>query len=119
MDHSFVAFFRIQNFGKMDQDRRDIEKFNVTIMYLDERLYEQAYEVIKNPPTRDRFATLKQTVISKFSTSSLSRLEQLNSGIQLGDNKPSHMLSLLQRTDVTSDQKLIKDFWIQRLLISA
>lgn len=113
------AFFRIQNFGKMNQKRRDAEKFNMTIMHLDEKLYEQAFEIIRNPPEENLYDTLKQTIISKFSASSISRLEQLTSGIQLGDNKPSHMLTQLQRTDVTRDKQIIKDFWIQRLPVAA
>lgn len=48
----------------------------------------------------------------------MARLEQLITGIQLGDGKPSHMLALLQRTDVTNDMQLIKQLWIQRLPMS-
>jgi len=109
------AYFRIQGFGKMNAEQRDAMKFNLTIMHLDERLYEQAYEVIQNPPESEKYATLRKTVLAKFSSSSMARLEQLIAGIQLGDGKPSHMLSQLQRTGVTSDQKLIKGFWLQRL----
>lgn len=45
----------------------------------------------------------------------MSRLEQLASGIQLGDDKPSHMLSRLQRTNATTDKSLLRDFWLKRL----
>ncbi|XP_036334785.1 uncharacterized protein LOC118745440 [Rhagoletis pomonella] len=51
--------------------------------------------------------------------SPIARLEQLTFGIQLGDNKPSHMLTQLQRTGVTTDKRLIKDFWLQKLPVSA
>lgn len=113
------AFFRVHGFGKMNQDQRDQGKFNIAVMYMDERLYEQAFEIVRTPPAQDRYGTLRRTIINKFSASPMARLEQLTTGIQLGDNKSSHMLTQLQHTDVTRDQQLIKDFWIQRLPVSA
>ncbi|XP_036321231.1 uncharacterized protein LOC118735533 [Rhagoletis pomonella] len=113
------AFFSINNFGKMNQNQRDNAKFNIAVMYMDERLHEQTLDIVRNPPVKDKYATLRTAVLSKFSISPIARLEQLTSGIQLGDNKPSHMLSQLQRTGVTTDKKLIKDFWLQKLPVSA
>lgn len=113
------AFFRINNFGKMNLDQRDNAKFNIAVMYMDERLHEQAFDVVRNPPAKDKYETLRTTVLNKFSVSPIARLEQLTSGIQLGDNKPSHMLTQLQRTGVTTDKQLIKDFWLQKLPVSA
>ncbi|XP_036327184.1 uncharacterized protein LOC118739782 [Rhagoletis pomonella] len=113
------AFFGINNFGKMNQDQRDNTKFNIAVMYMDERLHEQAFDVVRNPPAKCKYEALRTTILSKFSVSPIARLEQLTSGIQLGDKKPSHMLTQLQRTGVTSDKQLIKDFWLQKLPVSA
>ncbi|XP_017485500.1 PREDICTED: uncharacterized protein LOC108374052 [Rhagoletis zephyria] len=113
------AFFRINNFGKLNQEQRDSTKFNIAVMYMDERLHEQAYDIVRNPPNKDKYETLRQTILNKFSVSPIARLEQLTSGIQLGDSKPSHMLTQLQRTGVTTDKQLIKDFWLQKLPVSA
>lgn len=112
------AFFQINSFGRMNQDQRDLAKFNITVMYMDEKLHEQAYEIVRNPPEENRYTLLKETIISKFSDSPMARLEQLTTGIQLGDSKPSHILTQLQRTNVTSDMQLIKNLWLQRLPVS-
>lgn len=113
------AYFRVQSWGKMPMARRDVIKYNVTIMNMDETLYEQAFDVIQNQPTTNAFETLKQAVISRFTSSSIARLEQLTSGLQLGDKKPSHLLSQLQRTGATTDKQIIRDFWIQKLPVAA
>ncbi|XP_036329802.1 uncharacterized protein LOC118741940 [Rhagoletis pomonella] len=109
----------LQGIDALPSVQQDDEIFHITIINLDERLYDQAYDVITNPPTFEKFKTLKETIVAKFSSSSVARLEQLVSGIQLGDNKPSHMLTQLQRTNVTRDQQIIKDFWLQRLPTAA
>ncbi|XP_036334837.1 uncharacterized protein LOC118745494 [Rhagoletis pomonella] len=113
------AYFSIIGFGKMNADQRDQAKFNIAVMHMDERLHEQTFEFIRNPPEKCQYDALRQAIFARFPTSPMARLEQLTSGIQLGDNKPSFLLTQLQRTDVTRDQQLIKDFWIQRLPVSA
>lgn len=112
------AFFSINSFGGMSQDQQDQIKFNITLMHMDEKLHEQAYEIVRNPPQVNRYELLKQTIISKFSASPMARLEQLTTGIQLGDSKPSHILTQLQRTEVTKDTQLIRNLWLQRLPVS-
>lgn len=113
------AYFRIQGLGKLNQDQRDLTKFNITVMYMDEKLHEQAYDVVKFPPETKRYETLKETILARFSATPAARLEQLTSGIQLGDSKPSHLLTQLQRTNATSDKQLIRDLWLQRLPATA
>ncbi|XP_036345389.1 uncharacterized protein LOC118754604 [Rhagoletis pomonella] len=88
-------------------------------MYMNERLHGQAYNIVRNPPNKDKYETLRQAILNKFSVSPITRLEQLISGIQLGDRKSSHMLTQLQRTGVTTDKQLIKDCWLQKLPVSA
>lgn len=43
------------------------------------------------------------------------RLDKLTSGIQLGDGKPSHLLNQLRRTNATTDDSIVRNFWIKRL----
>lgn len=108
-------FIRLEAFFKLQNVTNDGEQFSITIIHLDERLYDESFEIINNPPLNNKFKSLKDVILSKFSTSSISRLEQLASGIKLGDSKPSHLLSKLQRTNVTQDNNIIRDFWLQRL----
>ncbi|XP_065356246.1 uncharacterized protein LOC135950643 [Calliphora vicina] len=108
-------FIRLDAFFKLHNITNDSEQFSITIIHLDERLYDEAFDIITNPLSINKFITLKEVISNKFSTSSISRLEQLASRIQLGDTKPSHLLTKLQRTNVTQDKNIIRDFWLQRL----
>jgi len=43
------------------------------------------------------------------------RLDRLATGIQLGDGRPSHLLSQLQQTNATNDESVVRRYWIKRL----
>lgn len=38
------AFFQINSFGRMNPDQQDQIKFNIAIMYMDEKLHEQVFD---------------------------------------------------------------------------
>lgn len=114
------SYFDVVGFNRITNKAvRDKKKFHHLVINIDEKMYEQASDVIQYPPEEDKYETLKRSVLSKFAPSSISRLEQLTTGIQLGDAKPSHVLTQLQRTGVTTDKKIIRDFWLQRLPLQA
>nr|XP_036677636.1 uncharacterized protein LOC118878720 isoform X2 [Drosophila suzukii] len=43
------------------------------------------------------------------------RFDTLATGIQLGDGRPSHLLSQLQQTNATNDESVERRYWIKRL----
>lgn len=114
------SYFDLVGFNKIrNKNTCDIKKFHHVIISIDEKLYEKAVDVIKNPPEQDRYETLKRSILDKFLLNSNPRLEQITNGIQLDDEMPSHILAQLQRTAVTNDQKLVRDSWLQRLSLEA
>lgn len=75
----------------------------------------QVYDLIRNPPADKPYTSIKEAIIRRFSESSMARLEKLSTGIQLGDGKPSHLLTQLQQTNATSDESVVRRYWIKRL----
>ncbi|XP_017482649.1 PREDICTED: uncharacterized protein LOC108371546 [Rhagoletis zephyria] len=53
-------------------------------------------------------------IIEKFSDSAMGWFDKLT-GIQLGDGKPSHLLSQMQRTNATKDESVIQQYWLKQL----
>lgn len=45
----------------------------------------------------------------------MARHDKLTSGIQLGDGKPIHLVSQLQRTNATIDESVVHRYWFKRL----
>ncbi|XP_064537393.1 uncharacterized protein LOC135427724 [Drosophila montana] len=45
----------------------------------------------------------------------MTRLDKLATGIQLGDGRPTHLLSQLQQTNANNDESVVRRYWIKRL----
>lgn len=95
--------------------RKERQKYTAIIAYGDDEMLNQIYDLVRNPPEVNPYTTIKEAIISRFSESSMARLEKLATGIQLGDGKPSHLLTQLQRTNATSDESVVRRYWIKRL----
>lgn len=110
------AWFNTQGISSISNEKkRDQEMYNALITNMDDRLFQQVQSVVSNPPEDGKYQYIKSAIVSRFAESAITRLERLSHGIQLGDQKPSHLLTLLQHTNATTDESVVKGFWIQRL----
>ncbi|XP_036344318.1 uncharacterized protein LOC118753542 [Rhagoletis pomonella] len=108
------AWFELHGFGV----RKEKDKYTAVIAHADDYILDQVFELVRNPPTTAPYTTLKNAIINKFSDSAMARLDKLT-GIQLGDGKPSHLLSQMQRTNATKDESVIQQYWLKQLPESA
>lgn len=104
-------WFLLQGIGS----RKEHEKYAAVIAYADPKYLEQVHDLVQNEPEMNPYTTLKKAILDKFAESAMVRLEKLASGIQLGDGRPSHLLSQLQRTNATNDESVVRRYWIKRL----
>ncbi|KAH8331328.1 hypothetical protein KR059_000191, partial [Drosophila kikkawai] len=95
--------------------RKEQEKYAAVIAYADPKYLDQVHDLVNNPPQTNPYSTLKQAILSKFAESEMVRLDRLATGIQLGDGRPSHLLSQLQQTNATNDESVVRRYWIKRL----
>lgn len=105
------AWFELNGFGV----RKENEKFTAIVAHAEDYVLDQVFDLVRTRPSTEPYTTLKKAIIDKFSESAMARLDKLTSGIQLGDGKPSHLLSQLQRTNATSDESIVRRYWIKRL----
>ncbi|GFT73623.1 hypothetical protein TNCV_3096481 [Trichonephila clavipes] len=49
-------------------------------------------DIVLSPPNSDKYHTLSQRLITQFSDSETQKIKKLLTDLQLGDEKPSHLL---------------------------
>ena len=74
-------------------------------------------DLLLNPPVALPFSTLKAALIKRTSDSDNTKLNQLLSAAQLGDQKPSQLLRHMERLlgDKTIDPSMFRQLFFQRL----
>lgn len=101
--------------ARITNDRR---KYDHVLAALPIDVINNIYDVIKNPPDQNLYECLRDTIIFRLSSSEENRLDELLTGSQMGDRKPSdfyrHMLSIVGGSHMVSSDLLLK-LWKRRL----
>lgn len=95
---------------------QDSTKFHTVVASIESNILEKVHEIIINPPAENMYETLKDKPVSCFTDSEEKRLKKLLTNIELGDKKPSELLSgmrTLAQGKVSDD--VLKQLWMQRL----
>jgi len=74
----------------------DETKFNTLVASIDASILECCEDVVTNPPAVDKYQTLKECIIKEYTGSEMQRVNKLLSELQLGDRKPSRLLSEME-----------------------
>lgn len=94
----------------------DDTKFYTTVSAIDLNMVQSVRDLILEPPSEKKYETLKQKLISLFADSEAARLQQLLQDTQLGDMRPSQLLSKMKdlaANDFT--EPVLKSLWLNRL----
>lgn len=108
LDHWFIA----------NDIRSDSQRFSTVVASMSSSMLQQVYDNVLNSPRENKYKTLKAAIVTNYKDSEQKRIQQLVSGLQLGDLKPSHLLSNLRRVGVcgtAQDETLLRGLWMQRL----
>lgn len=94
----------------------DTTKFFMVLSQLDQRYAKEIKDVMKNPPSNDRYLKLKDVLIKRICISREFQISQLLEGEELGDRKPSQFLRHLQAlaNDEISEE-FLRGMWSKRL----
>ncbi|GFX02633.1 uncharacterized protein TNCV_728871 [Trichonephila clavipes] len=94
----------------------DDTKYSALVANLDAETLSYVSDIVLSPPNSDKYHTLSQRLISQFSDSETQKIKKLLTDLQLGDEKPSH---LLRKMKELSNGQLQDDFlqslWLQRM----
>ncbi|GFT09998.1 hypothetical protein TNCV_1114561 [Trichonephila clavipes] len=91
-------------------------KYSALVANLDAETLSYVSDIVLSPPNSDKYHTLSQRLITQFSDSETQKIKKLLTDLQLGDEKPSH---LLRKMKELSNGQLQDDFlqslWLQRM----
>ncbi|GFV85233.1 retrovirus-related Pol polyprotein from transposon 297 [Trichonephila clavipes] len=94
----------------------DDTKYSALVANLDAETLSYVSDIVLSPPNSDKYHTLSQRLITQFSDSETQKIKKLLTDLQLGDEKPSH---LLRKMKELSNGQLQDDFlqslWFQRM----
>ncbi|GFT18931.1 uncharacterized protein NPIL_150611, partial [Nephila pilipes] len=94
----------------------DVTKYNNVIAAIDSEILSVISDLLFDPPHADRFVTLKNRLIQEFSDSENLQIRKLLSELQLGDDKPSHLLRKMKELAGNAlNDDFFKNLWLQRL----
>lgn len=94
----------------------DSTKYNYIVGSMEARILKQVHEVVIKPPEANKYESLKQKIIERFSASENEKISQLLNQMQLGNKRPSHLLNEMKSLagDKMTDI-MIKHHWISHL----
>lgn len=90
-------FAQIERSFALCEITSDSDKFDVVSVRLEGDVLLSVEDLVTNPPVTDKYATLKERLISKFSESSESKLRRLIQGGETNDMKPTSVLAHMKR----------------------
>lgn len=109
-------FFQVESQFHISDIKTDSTKFHAVIAALNPSVLSCVRDLVRNPPTENAYGTLKDRILQHFAQSDASRLNLLLKDLQLGDKRPSHLLSEMRNLapDKMEDD-LLQTLWLQRL----
>ncbi|GFX21690.1 uncharacterized protein TNCV_1200701 [Trichonephila clavipes] len=111
----FERFFGMETL-KASGISSDDTKYSALVTNLDAETLSYVSDIVLSPPNNDKYRTLSQRLITQFSDSETQKIKILLTDLQLGDEKPSH---LLRKMKELSNGQLQDDFlqslWLQRM----
>lgn len=109
----FVQLEAQFNLGRITADET---KYYHVVSALDSDVLTQVADVVTNPPSAGKYETIKEKLVNVFSDSNEQRLRRLLSEVELGDKRPSQLLTEMQHLGgPTFPSELLKTLWLQRL----
>lgn len=98
------------------QKQGDEYKFSIVISKLTKDEIILVSDIITAPPTTGKYATIKERLINCFEESEQQRLQKLLTEMDLGDQKPSHLLRRMQHLGRgTIGNETIRVLWLRLL----
>lgn len=103
------AWFTINNIN------HDDEKFALLKLSIEPETYQQVAAVIQNPPATNKFLALKNCIVKTFTRSEATRIKALLNHMELGNRRPSQLLSEMCALYKGPKDRIFIELFISRL----
>ncbi|GFU88558.1 uncharacterized protein TNCV_4442351 [Trichonephila clavipes] len=91
----------------------DDTKYSALVANLDAETLSYVSYIVLSPPNSDKYHTLSQQLITQFSDSETQKIKKLLTDLQLGDEKPRHLLRKMKELQLQDD--FLQSLWLQRM----
>lgn len=112
-----IWFIQVESNFQLAGITCDLTMYNHVVAAIDPDTLSAVSDILISPPKEKKYDTLKARLIQEYSQSETQKIRQLCSELQLGDEKPSHLLRKMKDLagSTFQDQTFLKTLWLQRL----
>ena len=111
-----IWFLQVESSFNLNGITQDSTKYEYLISHLDPSILFVLKDIVVNPPSTGRYAAMKARIIKHFAESDESQLKKLLSGLELGDQKPSHLLHRMKSLAGTRvSNEIMRTLFMDRL----
>lgn len=110
-------FMQIEAQFQIAKVTTDETKFFHVVGSVDSQVLTQVADLVKTPPPKDKYATLRKRLIEQFGQSADEKLSRLLQGFELGDRKPSQLLREMRTiaSGTTLDDSVLRNLLLKSL----
>lgn len=111
-----VTWFRVSEIQFELQKSSDKAKYLATLRALPPTACKKIDDFLLNPPVQNLYNSLKLALLDRLAPSDERKLEQLLSGQDLGDGRPSEVLRFIKNLAGSNfSDHIIRSLWVRRL----
>ncbi|GBM11577.1 hypothetical protein AVEN_130655-1 [Araneus ventricosus] len=115
-DDPELWFFRVESQFVIAGISNDSTKFHAVVAALNSNILSCVRDIVRSSPLENAYIALKDRVLQHFAPSSSARLNLLLKDLQLGDKRPSHLLSEMRNlAPAKMADDILQTLWLQRL----
>lgn len=113
--HTEHSFHQLESWMALNGYVSDDEKFNALKVFIEPETYDAVASLIYSPPINNKYDTLKSAIIKAFTDSETKNIHKLLSELQLGDRRPSQLLTEMFRLYKGPKDKIFRELFLARL----
>lgn len=113
--HTEHSFHQLESWLALNGYTRDDDKFNALKVFIEPETYDIVANLIYSPPPNNKYETLKSAIIKAFTDSETKNIHKLLSGLQLGDRRPSQLLTEMSKLYKGPKDKIFRELFLARL----
>lgn len=106
---------QLESYFTINKIFNDNERYLILKLSIEPETYQQVASTINSPPNGDQYNTLKKAIIKTFTDSEAKRIKSLLNDIELGDRRPSALLSEMCSLYSGPKDKIFTELFISRL----
>lgn len=113
-----VWFIQAEQIFAINRITTDVSKYRHVVAVLPQETMGNVVDLLRNPPTENKYEMLKEALISRHSMSENKKLEGLLNSSEMGDRSPSSFYREMENLTGNSNfvnKNLLQKLWLRKL----